>query len=89
MTHGTVSGYKNHGCRCPGCRQAHTADRAHRRERQRRQLAECRGIFPPPTPIDPYVQWWLSTHGDEAHEIARDFMLGGGLDGLDTEEEAA
>lgn len=38
--HGTVTGYNNHGCRCPACRVAFTA--YHRaRLIERRNLTEC------------------------------------------------
>lgn len=38
MTHGTVSGYSNHGCRCEECRQASQAYYRAGRERKRTEL---------------------------------------------------
>ena len=38
--HGTVSGYTNHGCRCPGCA---LAGRSYYRERYRERSAHLRG----------------------------------------------
>ena len=38
MTHGTVSGYSNHNCRCDECRQAYRVYWRATRERRRMEL---------------------------------------------------
>jgi hypothetical protein len=43
MTHGTVSGYQTHGCRCMPCRDARR-DYDRRRAEQRREMASQPGL---------------------------------------------